>query len=248
MFLKLAILASSSIASMATASNERLIPSPVEKLFVPTGFDDNDNAEVVLHGHYTSSCYKTGPTDLTIDVERKVIKVMPQSYEYTNTICAAIMVPFIQTIKLGTLPVGLYSVEVANVSGVETKSLFVKPRVTDSPDDFIYASADEAHLEFGTASDEPSLVISGRYPYTYVGCAIMKEVSAFETPGNVLLVLPKMELLTNQVECMARNWSQAFKFTQKLSIPLKAGEDYLLHVRVLNGNSLNRIEAVSKAL
>lgn len=237
------LVASFCVANAAVASNETLIPSPVEKLFVPTGFDDNDNTEVVVHGHFMNSCYKTGPADFSVDESKKIIRLMPQSYEYSNAICAQVVIPFIQTVKLGVLPAGTYTVEIGNSTGVETRSLVVKPRVTESPDDFIYAPVDHATVEFGSTPAQQTVVVSGRYPPTYVGCAIINEVRVMETAGDVLLVLPVMELLSDRLECVARNWSPTFEFKHKLATPMKSG-DHLLHVRVLNGNSLNRIETV----
>lgn len=231
------------VVNGAFASNEKLVPSPVEKLFVPMGFDDNDNTEIVVHGHFMNSCYKTGPSEFSVDESKKLIRVMPQSYEYSNAICAQVVIPFIQTVKLGMLTAGTYTVEIGNSNGVESRSLVVKPRVTESPDDFVYAPVDRANVEFGANPSEQSVVISGRYPPTYVGCAIVNEVRVSQTPGDVLLVLPIMELLSDRLECIARNWSPTFEFKQKLSIPMKSG-DHLLHVRVLNGNSLNKIETV----
>lgn len=245
MFLKSAVVFSGLVVgSLSFASNERLVPSPTEKLFVPLGFDDNDNVEVVVHGHFLNSCYKTGPSIVETDVQNKIIRVLPQSYEYQNALCAQVLVPFMQEIKIGTLAHGEYKVIVGNRSDVEPKTLSVKPRTTESPDDYLYAPVDDARLNTNDQKGQ-SLTVSGRYPMTLVGCAMVTDVKSIQTPGEVLLVLPVMELLTDENECAARKWTPKFSITKKLDSNLKAG-DYLMHVRVLNGNSFNKIETVSE--
>lgn len=244
MFLKASTLAIALLSSVsAFASNEKLIPSPVEKIFTPLGFDDNDNVEVVVQGVFRNSCYKTGPVDVSVDTEKNVIKVYPQSYEYKNVVCALMMVPFTQTVKIGMLPVGKYQVIVANSDEVASQELSIRPRLTETPDDFLYAPVEQAHIDFGATPNEHAVEIRGRYPMTLLGCAIVTEVRVSQTPGNVLLVLPIMQLLTSEAECKARGWTPKFNIKQAIPVSLADG-DYLLHVRVLNGNAFNKLERV----
>lgn len=244
MFLRISSCVLAAVASVsAFASNEVLIPSPVDQMFVPLGFDDNDNVEVVVHGTFRNSCYKTGPVDVSVDSEKNIVRVYPQSYEYKNVICAMMMVPFTQTIKLGILPVGKYQVIVANNTETPSQELVVRPRFTDSPDDFLYAPVEQAQLVYGSTPSEHAVEIRGRYPMTLVGCAIVTDVRVMPTPGNVLLVLPIMQLLSSSTECKARGWTPKFSFKQTIPAQLTDG-DYLMHVRVLNGNAYNKLERV----
>ena len=52
-----------------------LVGAPVEKVFVPLGFDDNDNVEVVVHGHFQSTCFKVGPSTATVDAAAKTVTI-----------------------------------------------------------------------------------------------------------------------------------------------------------------------------
>ena len=100
-------------AAPAYADGPVLITSPVEKVFVPLGFDDNDNTEVVIYGHFTSTCFKTGPAKATVDYDTMTVTVDAQAYRYTGG-CAQVMVPFTQSVKFGQVRAGSYTVVVTN--------------------------------------------------------------------------------------------------------------------------------------
>ena len=90
------------------------VTAPVEKLFVPEGFDNNDNVEVVLHGEFPSTCYNVGQTKATVDKENKLIKVEATTLYYPDVYCIQSITPWIQSVKLGVLDTGEYEVVVAD--------------------------------------------------------------------------------------------------------------------------------------
>lgn len=232
------------VSTVALGSNGRLVPSPTENLFIPIGFDDNDNVEIVVHGHFKNSCYKVGPTDVQIDKQAKTVKVTPQAYEYTGAVCAQMMVPFIQSIKLGMLDAASYKVTVANNQAIPEQMLPVTARHVESPDDFIYAPVEDAKIEVGASTSDQTLVVEGRYPLTIVGCALIRYVKV-STSGDVLVAQPVMDLLTDNNECKARGWTPKFSVAAPLEQPLSKG-DKLIHVRVLNGNSYNKVVEIQE--
>lgn len=232
------------VSGVAFASNGSLVAAPTEKLFIPLGFDDNDNIEVIVNGEFKNTCYKVGPSDVKVDLSQKTVRVSPQSYEYSNAICAQMMVPFVQAIKVGSLPAGSYKVIVENNPAIAPQQLVVRQRFTESPDDFIYAPVESAEVEFGATSAEQSLTIAGSYPLTFVGCALVREVQVKRT-NDILVVLPIMELLTNDAECSARGWTPKFTLQVPITDTLQPGHN-LLHVRVTNGNSYNKLIAIEE--
>lgn len=235
------------VAGMSTAlasqSNGVLVPSPSERVFVPLGFDDNDNVEVVVYGHFRNSCYKVGPSEVHVDAQKKLIEISPQAYTYPNALCAQMLVPFQQTVKLGSIDAGTYRVVVANNVRVPAQTLVVNPRHTESPDDYLYAPVDEAHIEYATDGTQ-TLSLRGNYPLTFVGCAIMREVQVRQMQDDVLVVLPIMDMIPSEQECAARHWAPSFSEQVTLPLPLTEGL-HLIHVRVLNGNSYNSVIEVS---
>ena len=65
--------------SAALANPPAKAPAPVQKVFVPQGFDDNDNVEVILHGHFPNSCMKSGPVDVSVNPDSHVISIKSSS-------------------------------------------------------------------------------------------------------------------------------------------------------------------------
>ncbi len=228
-----------SFAAHATAGSSVLVQAPVEKIFVPQGFDDNDKVELVVHGHFTSSCYKMGPVDATIDAARKKIVVSAEAYYYPGAVCLQMMVPFIKSVELkGTLPTGNYTVEVANRPTAETSTLSIARSTRPDADDFLYAAVHSATLDVDTNGDQ-ELVLKGQHPFTIQGCIKFDEIKTYLSPSKVLVVQPITKIVSDDDECVGRV-NNRFEIRKKLTPDLNKGE-YLMHVRVLDGNSVNQL-------
>ena len=215
-----------------------LVTTPVDKVFEPTGFDDNDDSEVILHGHFNNSCYKIGPATATVDVETATITVEAKSWYYAGGMCAQIVIPFIQTIKLGVLPSGDYHVVVLDRDQAATIPLSIVPAASRSPDDFLYAPVANVDV----VSDENGgrqLIVEGTYPYTFVGCMKIIEVRQHVTAGDVIVVQPIAQLFSNNADCVDQS-QKNFRFAQPLT-GVSDRTEYLAHVRTLGGQSVNRL-------
>ncbi len=222
-------------APVAVRSLEPIeVPAPIEKIFVPQGFDDNDNVEVVLHGNFPNTCYQVGNTSATIDPETKEVVIKATAYKYPGKLCLQSITPFIQTVSLGLMDEGNYTIRSADNKDVQ-RTLLVVQRKTESPDDFLYASVENATIAVDEAGKQ-SLKISGHYPYFFVGCMVLREVKA-QSAEDVVVVQPIAEIVDNE-ECAEQSPDRSFDYTMGLEQPM-AGEG-LLHVRTLNGTSINR--------
>jgi hypothetical protein len=234
-------LALSSLALLAAgtaAALPRVITSPVERVFVPLGFDDNDAVEVVLHGHFPSSCYKTGDVSATVDEATRTVTIEATSYLYDGARCASMMVPFTQTAQLGLVKVGTYTVVVDDQPLATAPSLVVAAATTDAPDDYLYAPVSEVGLASGPAGVR-TLRLAGEYPLMLVGCMSLSAVRTWLSPGGTLVALPIAELL-DDAACAAGGVGRSFDVTTEIPDALPDGE-YLIHVRSLSGSSLNRV-------
>ena len=120
--------------------------------------------------------------------------------------------------------------------GTLSKTATVKRRTTESPDDYLYAPVDEARVDVDGASGRQSLLVKGVFPYLLHGCWIVREVRVTRDPVDVLVVQPISEIVDTP-ECVGHT-EHTFKIMTPMTDPF-FGEG-LLHVRVLNGNSLNR--------
>ena len=222
-----------------------LVRAPVEKVFVPKGFDDNDDVELVIYGHFTNTCYRTGPVSTSVDEGTGTITIDAQSYFYGG-LCGQIVFPYSQTVKLGILKAGTYKITVRDTPQADTHTaLAVVPAQSANPDDFLYATVDSADFTKDAAGVE-QVHLEGSWPYTLYGCMTMKEVRTELADGNVMVVRPIAQIVNvpdSDPLCSAQQATHKFQIDTPLTNSLAAGT-YLLHVRVLNGNSVNRVEQV----
>ncbi|HYX31958.1 MAG TPA: hypothetical protein VE954_02505 [Oligoflexus sp.] len=227
--------------SLATANaqeqNPIEVPAEIEKIFIPQGFDDNDNVEVVLHGKFPNTCYQVGNTEAKVDPQARTVTVSATSYKYPGAFCIQSVTPFLQTVKLGMIPEGNYQVVYSKNQQVRN-SLEVSRRKTESPDDYLYATVENASIDVNFESGKQALKIQGHFPYFFLGCMVLKEVRVLKNPTDVLVVQPIAEVVTDEAVCATQPDDRSFEYTSGLAEPFQ-GEG-LLHVRTLHGNSLNR--------
>lgn len=225
------------VAAMAphAIASPNLVTSPVDKVFVPQGFDDNDNVEVILHGTFPNTCYKTGPSSAQIDTEAMTITIKASSYSYSgeSLVCAQVMIPFIQTVNLGVVEKGTYKLVVTDRPEATARDLEVAAALSPAPDDFLYAPADTVAVR-RNADGQDVLALEGRYPHMFIGCMQISELRTSLTSDNVLVVQPITTILDDSA-CSGFD----YKVEKTLTTVLPEG-DYLIHVRTLDGTAINR--------
>lgn len=228
-----AALAITLAASPASALPQE-INAPVTKIFVPQGFDDNDNVEVIAQGYFPDTCYRVGHGKAEIDHEQRAVRLEVSAYRYPGQMCIQALTPFIVPIKVGLLQQGDYKVK---VGGTEAQAVFsVDKAGTESPDQYMYAPIGQAEIVSDSSDGSQTLIVKGTYPHMFIGCAVMDEIRTYSSPSDVLVVLPILRVLDEKA-CPA-DYKNDFVVRKKLNEPFSGPG--LLHVRVLNGNSLNR--------
>ncbi len=225
------------IASLVQASTPLPKPQRVaihsKHFFMPPGFDDNDNAQLILHGMLPNTCYKAAQAKVEIDETQKRIVITPQAFFYPGCWCLQVLVPFTQTVDLGVLQLGDYTVVELDErgTGLTRGVLPVAPARSGAPDDFLYAPIKAARFD-RTAQ---TLILSGQLS----SCMRLKEVKVLARVPNLIEVLPIVE------EDGSGNCSGASKdFEQGVSLPALETGTTLIHIRSLNGQSINLIEEI----
>lgn len=223
-------------ASLHAAPKE--IFAPIEKLFIASGFDDNDNVEISVYGNFSDTCYRVGPTGYNVDLANHKIQIWAKAYDYSSRelACLDVLTPFLLKVSIGVLPEGEYSVEIVgqNVS----EKLTISKSTTDSPDEFLYAPVTHTQIR-NIENGQQELILSGEFSRLYKGCMRIKEVRSKRTSGNVLVVLPIAEIIEDETQCK----DASLHFEAKLSFP-SFQEIGLLHVRVSNGNSQTQLISI----
>jgi hypothetical protein len=159
------------------------------------------------------------------------------------------------------LPAGTYSVKAQNsAASVESKTLQVSEATSATADDTLYAPVDAVDLNPVVQSNGNTgnqnlytLSISGIFPKSEVGCMKLKELKVLPYE-EVLVVLPVAEFVYDLTQCQAQNAmgsalrSSPFsrKFKAEKQIELNLTRDMLVHVRVLNGQSLNKVIEIER--
>ena len=196
-------------------------------VFVPMGFDDNDEVVVTLDGYLPNSCYKVVEALVTSDLATKTITIQQQA-KYVGGTCLMALVPYTTSVKLGVLPEGEFKI-VSN-RGNMTEPLKVERSANAGPDDFLYAPVDNVYIQRiqggGTVA-----TIEGRFTNT---CMRWKEHKIFYT-GRTIQLLPIIEVGDQNCE------EREVQFSQVIPIADLQPGRYLLHVRSLNGLSLNNV-------
>lgn len=218
-----------------------LVKAPVERVFVPVGFDDNDNAEVVIHGHFSNSCFKVGPATAKVDEATQQISIVARAWRYADLQCTQMLVPFTQSIKLGTLKKGTYKVFVEGLETLPVDALGVVAAPGVQADDYLYAPVEQVETirnDDGTFA----LRLSGTFPKIDGKCMRLGEVKHSVVGTGVLIVQPITELLTTTNEMCDTSATRQFATVVPVGVLPKGF--LLVHVRVLNGESLNRVVEV----
>lgn len=235
MFRSLFLISNLFLASQVLASQPpvRVLKSlvPVDAIYSPKGFDDNDFAEVVVSGHLPNLCYKSP----TVSIRRDGYKIQValeslQARPVEGEACGEMIVPFFETVQLGVLSEGEYKIEV-NGKSVYRKvgRLEVTKSFTNVMDDFLYANVEYVDKAFGSRT----VKLKGHNPSD---CYELDEVRFAHNGTDTYSILPKMK----QVREFCPMKMMPFEYEVEVPKTLKAGL-VLLHVRSMNGKSVNTL-------
>jgi hypothetical protein len=210
-----------------------LVDVSPDTVYTPLGFDDNDNVQIVLDGALPNTCYKIGPASARIDVKEHKVYVHQQAFYYPGAWCAEVRVPYVQTLNLGVLKSGAYEVYVES-EGAAPRAAAVLPvavATSNNPDDYLYAPVTDAHIERG--DEFSTLVLNGVFGNS---CMKFLEVKTNVRANGVIEVLPIIQMQTG-VTCA----EVTLDFNLNVTLKGVPHGRYLIHIRSLNGQSVNRV-------
>lgn len=237
---KIALLIPMFLAVQALAEGTPvLVQSPLENVYAPLGFDDNDNTEVVIHGHFTNSCMKVGPVSASVNASTREVRISAQSYRYDDPLCEReeMWTPFTQSVSLGVLQKGKYTVRVEGRPDLGVTTLDVGAHLSPNPDEHLYAPVEYVELIEDNANQTQKLQIRGEFPRVGNGCLVLDEVRVEKASNHSIVVLPIARLVNGVSACE----DISRQIDEVVSLPEYYKGRYLIHVRVLNGMSLNKV-------
>ena len=86
LFLVLPNFATAADADGDSAFKPEIVNIPLNKVYVPVGFDDNDRVQIVVEGDFPNTCYKIGPYTFHMN---EVTRRLAFNRQRTNTWASA---------------------------------------------------------------------------------------------------------------------------------------------------------------
>lgn len=216
-----------SISSLLQAAPV-VVDAPIDHLFVPNGFDNNDNVEVMVTGNFPTTCFSRNKVEVAVKNEIINVKVTSLDSSKDNSNCETIEIPFMENVTIGNLQAGDYKVIVNNKL---TEKLTVDVSSSNSVDDHLYAMINYVELGFtGGLSGEAMLVGKKQ------DCLELDKVEYLSNGKDTLSILPIMKKVAT---CTGEK--------SYLEVPVKfqprafANSKVLLFVRTMDGKSISSL-------
>jgi len=231
-FFATAMTVSMMISGQARAQNDNtpvLMEIPIQAVHVPNGFDSNDNVQIVFESYLPNPCYKVGPHKVQVDKVNRIVKLEQQVYRYPGMICPQVIVPFATVVDVGLLAANTYDIQDAT-SGQTLGRMGVRQSNNLGPDDYFYAPVADARYDL----TKRTVTLEGVFTNS---CLSFADVKVYLDPKDVVVVLPILKPWQSSPACKAGK----FPFSVTAKLPAMTAGRYLLHVRSMNGRSINKI-------
>lgn len=214
------------------------IEQPISKAYFPVGFDVDDSAQFMVMGKFKNSCFQMGTIFTSVDRQKKRIEVQLTGYEYKGN-CVETEVSFYQVVPLGVIGVEgefhVYDRVSKNKLGVLE---FKKASESESgTDEFLYAPLLDASLVERSASGKKILSLQGVF---HDSCLKLKKVTV-ALHGEVLVVLPTIHRPSRE-GCRGGD----FPFKEEVLIRESLPQSFMLHVRSMGGQAINKMVYLMK--
>jgi len=208
---------------------------PVDHLYIPAGFDSNDNVEVVVTGFLPNLCHKNPDAAVTYKTNGDVeVEVTSLYYDETNPFCPEMVVPFTLSVPLGVMDAGEYKINVNkenNKNKAIESTLVVQESISNAIDTYHYAYVSNVLKKPGSHR----IHLKG---YNPSDCFVLDKIESIDNGKDTFSVLPKMK----QVRSFCP--MKMVPFTYEFEVPKNLNEkNILIHVRTMDGKSINTILA-----
>lgn len=229
----LVILLSSLTGKFALAHfGEPTVSVPLTTLYIPSGFDSDDNVQIVGEGYFRNSCFSPAPPDIKVDHYSKTILVNARAYVYQGA-CAQVtgpnvLLPFSVEFNLGNLMPGVYQIFQGPLNEYMGQ-VKIATAYRSNTNGYFYAPISEVIVQQVGSMTE--IRLSG---FMLGSCLRLGPVET-SVENNVIIVEPFAFVQPGE-DCLRGQ----FPFSTTLRLYLPRGR-YLLHIRSENGDAINRM-------
>jgi hypothetical protein len=215
----------------------RVVALKPEAVFTPRGFDSNDNAQLVVSGSFTGHCMKTRSMDKRIDLQNRRIYITHQVTIEEGCTDLAMYIPYSNVVDLGPLPAGIYEIGAIDDQGraIRMGSIPINRAAvinTHTTDDRVYAPVTSVSFSMNPSMSEPVLTLGGVLTNS---CLSAANLEVRQTANNVIEILPLLNVSRDNCKMEPSRYQK--------SVTLKGfpATDTLIHIRAMNGQSINRV-------
>lgn len=203
------------------------------QIFVPPGFDDSDNVQVIIHGSLFT-CYKMAAPLVHIDLPNQTVYVAANAYPTGGNCWSDVVVPFDQIVDVGRLPAGNYQViQVAPKGSANLQAtLTVAAFSANSVDDNLFASVSQSFVD--TTMTPPMIHVIGTLPSS---CLYLSEVRVHHRAAHIVEVLPILARTPGK-DCLPTS----IRFDVTSPLPTIEPGPWLLYTRSINGQALSAVQ------
>jgi hypothetical protein len=234
LLVSIGLLASVGAAAQTIQSTSKPQIIALSQIFIPPGFDDYDNAQVIVRGYMPNTCYKIAPPLAHVDQANQTIYIAAQAYPTKQALCSEMLVSFSQTIDLGRLPAGNYQVIQLNPNGTAglQAQLTVAESQTGGPNDYLFASVNQSFVDMSL--NPAQIHVIGTLPSP---CLYLQEVRVLHRAAHIVEVLP---IVGRHEGATCSPNPVPFDVTRPL--PSVEPGPWLLYTRSINGQALSSVE------
>lgn len=212
---------------------------PITDVYIPGGFDSNDEIDIVIEGILPSLCHFN--PSVSIEEKRGSSIIISAKANDLRAPCVKVFIPFVKVLKVKGLSPGAYRLFFKNPSselmGIKLwntpmKLVINQPRMRYQ-DENIYANIQSIH-----SLDKNTIVLKGIHPSD---CFKLREIQKVLDKPNVLVIVPIMER-DQTVNCLP---PKQIPFEYKIDLrDQEIADKTLIHVRSVSGQSFNLIHSL----
>lgn len=210
----------------------------IKAVYTPMNFDDNDTVQFVIEGKFPNACYSIGNTWSRSYPDHKTV-LFGYDVIYEPGPCLQVESFFAKTVEVGTLPEGEYKIATFRNINRPLGKLRVQKARSRTKDNSPYAPVTSAIVESDDSGLRRFLTLTGYFPNTCLQID-PDATQVVATARNVLEVLPFVRMVGD----VCSSTIQPYTYTLQIPESVPPGK-YLIHIRTMNGNSLNNVEYVN---
>jgi hypothetical protein len=239
----------SAVAETANAEGSR-VELPVEALLIPaTGFEEKNTIQAVLYGMLPNSCYTLSEYQTEKSADGHTLTVRQYAIRDNTGICSEEMtlptylnmrVPFTTEVSVGHLEAGAYRFAYNKAgSGRQVRDMVVSRNASPQVDSLPYAAVSTVQsTDVINGHDHLKVTISG---VLNSSCTTLDETVRVLPEDDVTVLLPTIKV-KRDVLCV----QMLIPFKKSLDLGSVTPGIHLIHVRSMNGKSVNHVVNVAR--